>query len=254
MLAKSLPYKINFQLPPPWSSSDSGSSDAESSLPNPSPRDVTGPVIPFPYLHRGQHRHLLQLIQKEALQSIAIECLIFSKEVFKQAVSSMNGLVLSPINCTILSCTNPSSSITTSLSPIVERTRVPRRYVIMELASDDDSLIPYEGSDKESATGDVNRIPAEHGEVPCNDDCLNPDTIDLSDLAKAIVSAKDDTNVSEEETLLILNSTVNTKQYEITQRGVEACFFDTLEKFGGATLKPLTMFALDGFKKNEYFT
>jgi len=53
--------------------------------------------------------------------------------------------------------------------------------------------------------------------------------------------------------VLIMNSTVNTKQYEKNRNGVKARFFDTLEKFGGEMLRPLMLFAMDGFKKNRLF-
>jgi hypothetical protein len=124
---------------------------------------------------------------------------------------------------------------------------------IREGGSDDESLNSYVPSDNESVSADAHPIPAVHGELPSEDDCINPDTIDLSAIAQSMFDSKSDANYSEEETAVIMNSTVNTKQYEKNRSGIEARFFDTVEKFGGDSLKPLTLFARDGFRKNRLF-
>jgi ribosomal protein L31E len=62
-----------------------------------------------------------------------------------------------------------------------------------------------------------------------------------------------DPNISEDELKLIMSSSVNTKVYEKSRTGVESRFFDTIAKYGGDRLKPLVMFADDGFMKERVF-
>jgi len=50
-----------------------------------------------------------------------------------------------------------------------------------------------------------------------------------------------------------MKASVNTKEYERSQRGVESCFFDTLEKYGGDGLCQLMLYDNDSFKQERIF-
>jgi hypothetical protein len=75
----------------------------------------------------------------------------------------------------------------------------------------------------------------------------------ITDLARSLLDDSSDLHISAEEAILIANSSVNTKKYEKNKKGVEARFFDTLEKYGGNELKKLTSYANDGFRCERLF-
>jgi hypothetical protein len=62
-----------------------------------------------------------------------------------------------------------------------------------------------------------------------------------------------DPPLSKEEHQLVMSSSVNTKKYEKSKRGVEQRFFDTIDKFGGEHLQKLIFFVEDGFTKERLF-
>jgi hypothetical protein len=86
-------------------------------------------------------------------------------------------------------------------------------------------------------------------------DILDAETVSLTEIARGIVDDSIDTALDASKLSLILNSSVNMKQYEKNKRGIEQSFFDTVDKFGGPLLQMLTRFAQDGYKKKrDYFT
>jgi hypothetical protein len=66
---------------------------------------------------------------------------------------------------------------------------------------------------------------------------VDADTINLTEIARGIVDDSTDTTLDAGELSLIINSSVNTKQYEKNKKGIEQRFFDTVEKFGGPCCK-----------------
>jgi len=66
---------------------------------------------------------------------------------------------------------------------------------------------------------------------------------DYTDLAALLQNSNNaNFNLSTEEDGLITNSCVNTVQYNKSKAGIEKRFFDTIDQFGGALLKPLLQF------------
>ncbi len=132
-------------------------------------------------------------------------------------------------------------------SPFPVKTRVPFKFRIME-EDNDECTIYDEETDTETVEGDSNQ------QVTFGaDDLLDPNSVSLTDIAKGMVNDADDSTMDASELALILNSSVNTKQYEKNKKGIEHRFFDTLDKFGGPLLRTLTKFAHDGFKKERLF-
>jgi len=82
---------------------------------------------------------------------------------------------------------------------------------------------------------------------------VDADAINLTEIAMGILDDSTDTTLDAGELSLIINSTVNTKQYEKNKKGIEQRFFDTVEKFGGPLLQLLTRYAQDGYKKERIF-
>jgi len=82
---------------------------------------------------------------------------------------------------------------------------------------------------------------------------VSSSAFDLTALAKSVFDEVNDPHLTEEENLLVMSSSVNTKKYEKSKRGVEQRFFDTIEKFGGEHLHKLTYYAEDGFTKERLF-
>ncbi len=61
----------------------------------------------------------------------------------------------------------------------------------------------------------------------------------MSDIPISLHQDGTSLNLSKEEEALVTDSLVNTKKYEKTKNGVEARFFDTIDKYGGTELKKL---------------
>ena len=117
-------------------------------------------------------------------------------------------------------------------------------------AAEDDTLPDYAESDSDSmATEDTdttkNVVPPEN--------LLSSQHVSLSDLARSLHDDRNDPHISNEERDLIMNACVNTKEYEKSRRGVESRFFDTLENYGGDSLRQLTLYDLDEFKQERIF-
>jgi hypothetical protein len=158
--------------------------------------------------------------------------------------------VLSPINCTRLLYTAVDSSLNGAqeISPVVIRTQVPKGYSKMD---DDFSLLEYPDSEVEGDESSLNDASAPDTIEPAV--LVQVEGLDLNDMAKLITDDAMDPNISEEELKLIMSSSVNTEVYEKSCTGVESRFFDTIDKYGGDTLKPLVMFADDSFMKERVF-
>jgi len=116
---------------------------------------------------------------------------------------------------------------------------------------DDYSLLEYPDSEVEGDELSLNESTVVDSIEPAV--LLQVESLDLNDMAKSITDDALDPNISEEELKLIMSSSVNTKVYEKSRTGVESRFFDTIAKYGGETLKPLVMFADDGFMKERVF-
>jgi hypothetical protein len=64
--------------------------------------------------------------------------------------------------------------------------------------------------------------------------------VDITEMAAALAMDSNATfNLSKEGEDLIKGSTVNTKRYGKTKKGVEMRFFDTIEQYGGPQLQKL---------------
>jgi len=117
------------------------------------------------------------------------------------------------------------------------------------MCADEATLPEYAESDSDSmATEDTTLttavIPAEN--------IMSSQHVSLSDLARSLYEDKDP-HISTEERDLIMNASVNTKEYEKSRRGVESRFFDTLDQYGGDGLRQLTLYHIDGFKQERIF-
>jgi hypothetical protein len=85
---------------------------------------------------------------------------------------------------------------------------------------DDDDLSPYEDSDEE---GHSEVVLQENDATIAPESILNAESVDIMALAKSLFT-EEDPHISAEEQELIINSSVNTKQYEKTKRGIEQRF------------------------------
>jgi hypothetical protein len=92
-------------------------------------------------------------------------------------------------------------------SPFPLRTRVPFKFRIME-EENDECTIYDEETDTETVEGDLD-VQDTFGA----DDLLDPNSVSLTDIAKEMVNDADDSTMDASELALILNSSVNTKQY-----------------------------------------
>jgi hypothetical protein len=77
--------------------------------------------------------------------------------------------------------------------------------------------------------------------------------ISLMDIARSIINDPMDHTMTEAEVALVIKSSVNTKEYEKNKKGIEARFFDTIERYGNNLLKQLTRFAMDGCRQERIF-
>jgi hypothetical protein len=213
-------FPINFHLPPPSSSSESSGSDRDCKADASSVTNNLLPRIKY-FLPAPWSTSSSFCTQSDASTAIV------SNTVFANAVRNIGGLELSPINYKVLSYSK-KSPMNTSRSVVSHEMNIsgssPLRS-IREGGSDDNSLMPYVPSDNESVSVDPHPIPAVHGEVPSEDNRINPDSIDLSVIARSMFDSKNDISYSDEKMTFIMNSTVNTKQYEKNCSGIEARFF-----------------------------
>jgi hypothetical protein len=184
---------MNFQLPPPWSSSSSPDTSSKSNSPKPSPVDVAAPVIQFhvppPWSSSGYSNS-----ESEYGTPIA------SNRTLSETVRAVGGFDLLPINCTVLSYKKGASGT------LIQSSILTSSFTKMDEISDVDFLQQYEASDPKSTPEKVHPIPAVHGEVPAEADCINPDSIDLAAMAKAMVDERYDAYLSE-------GDVVNNEQY-----------------------------------------
>jgi len=84
-------------------------------------------------------------------------------------------------------------------------------------------------------------------------DLVDAGAISLTDIARSMVNEPLDSTMTEAEVALVMNSSVNTKAYEKNKKGIEARFFDTIERYGSNLLKQLTRYAMDGFRQERLF-
>jgi len=118
---------------------------------------------------------------------------------------------------------------------------------VVKEGNDDDVTVLSEGWDEATDDG---VLPDEH---VTNEAMIDPSNVSLTRICQGMVNDVSDGSLTESELQLIQNATVNTKQYERNKKGIEERFFDTVYTFGGPLLQPLTLFCLDGFKKECLF-
>jgi hypothetical protein len=179
-------YPLKFHLPPPESSSDCSRTDSveshnsTSAFVQPSWVAYRNPITPSYQLRRLYTSNLL---------SNSISCHTtplfnnLSRYTSLQPIELDNN---SPVNCTVLSYNDYSSgpNITSSLSPIVTRTRVPKRYRIME-AEYDSSLLDLTDIEGEIGGGCDEGVSEEQVVTP--KELIEVDSINLSELARVIM-------------------------------------------------------------------
>jgi hypothetical protein len=146
----------------------------------------------------------------------------------------------SPLRSKLLDYSSPIISIggTGSFdpdSPFPVKCRIPSRFRIMEDQDEDDCMLYNDDSETERLEEMETLVVAST--------VLDADTVSLTEIARGIVDNSMDTTLDASELSLILNSSVNMKQYEKNNRGIEERFFDTVDKFGGPLLQTLTQFA-----------
>jgi hypothetical protein len=118
-------------------------------------------------------------------------------------------------------------------SPVVCASCVPRGYRIMSDADDADHETMYDDrSDILSDNGTEEAV-----ELVAVSDLVDAASILLTDIARSMVNEPLDSTMSEAEVALVINSSVNTKEYERNKKGIKARFFDTIEKYGSNLLK-----------------
>jgi hypothetical protein len=252
-------HQIKFALPPPDTSSESSNSSEERNpaneitfhLPSPSSSSsATGSKdSPCP-------EHTLVGGRSVCSKFSTLLCSNLSRLIFPPFGSKDK---LSPIKSSVLPFRladfNSESDCNSSTS--IQVPRVPKGYPIMDddnsgtstiVADDDDATFPdYVESDVDVDGGTVvssSRSP---------DQIVPVAEFNITDLARSLLDDSSDLHISAEEAILIANSSVNTKKYEKNKKGVEARFFDTLEKYGGNELKKLTSYANDGFRCERLF-
>jgi hypothetical protein len=155
--------------------------------------------------------------------------------------------------------------------------RVPRRYHIM---SDDETsnsgaplanvpepqppveemiINPYPGVSygiplEECTTSlELDAVPnaSEENALPPERQLLaREENFSLEDVAAALDG---NVNLSKEEEDLVASSLVNTKKYEDSNKGIEARFFDTIDRYGGQQLKYLLEEITTNFEKEKRF-
>jgi hypothetical protein len=97
-------------------------------------------------------------------------------------------------------------------------------------------------ADHETMYDDRSDILSDNGteeavELVAVSDLVDAASILLTDIARSMVNEPLDSTMSEAEVALVINSSVNTKEYERNKKGIEARFFDTIEKYGSNLLK-----------------
>jgi hypothetical protein len=155
-----------------------------------------------------------------------------------------NTFATSPIQARVL-----EYKVTPIESPVVCACRVPRGYRIMSDAGDaDDETLYDDRSDSLSDNGTEEAV-----QLVQDSDLVDAGAISLTDIARSMVNEPLDSTMTEAEVALVMNSSVNTKEYEKNKKGIEARFFDTIERYGSNLLKQLTRYAMDGFRQERLF-
>jgi hypothetical protein len=276
---------INFFSPFPWSSSESSSSSSSTSLINEKSgsllSDSTTPLF----------SNLTSLLVPRSCDSgvqSPIDCKVLSFQRTVRSVHSSSSssspvwvsrrskkIVIMEDEDNNSSCTRVDSEDFTDDVVLVEArcqekvAELPRVAKVVANGNPDllaVGVLVGDGSlnvDEEEADFPVDADTSDEASldnVPNNDVAIDAcvpivssSAFDLTALAKSVFDEVNDPHLTEEENLLVMSSSVNTKKYEKSKRGVEQRFFDTIEKFGGEHLRKLTYYAEDGFTKERLF-
>jgi hypothetical protein len=226
-------FTVPFHLPPPWSSSSSSSSSSGSPN-NPASTAYQVPFhLPIPGSGSSSNNSMSTTHTTPVISNTALAHLQAGR--FSSTASPLFGKVLKyPSPSTIVNC---------RVKGIMDE---PLSEVVKE-GNDDDVTVLSEGWDEVTNDGVV---PDEHMR---NEALIDPSNFSLTTICQGMVNDVSDGSLMESELQLIQNATVNTKQYERNKKGIEERFFDTVYTFGGPLLQPLTLFCLDGFKKERLF-
>jgi hypothetical protein len=162
----------------------------------------------------------------------------------------------SPLRSKLLDYSSPISSIGgwgnfDQESPFPVKSRIPSRFIIMEDDYVDDCTLYNDDSDAETLE-DTEAL-LETDQLLDASTVVDADTVNLTEIARGIVDDSLDSTLDASELSLIVNSSVNTKQYKKNKKGIEQRYFDTVDKFGGPLLQMLTRFGQDGYKKERLF-
>jgi hypothetical protein len=126
----------------------------------------------------------------------------------------------SPLNCTVLQYSSTTDMAETVSVQLDESESASNQVNPDDSVDDDDDLPPYEDSDEE---GHSEVVLQENDATIAPESILNAESVDIMALAKSLFT-EEDPHISAEEQELIINSSVNTKQYEKTKRGIEQRF------------------------------
>jgi hypothetical protein len=238
-------YQVPFYLPPVKSSSSSSTSSNLGDIEV--EQKVSIYQVPFNLPIPGTHSSSSCCCDSNGTTPVISSTALTLLQLggLTSACSPLLGKVLNYPSPTV--CCSSTIYCTEEDSPFPIKTRIPFKFRIME--DDNDECTIY---DEETDTEMVEDVL----DVQCSlepDDLLDLNSVSLTDIAKGMVNDADDSTMDASELALILNSSVNTKQYEKNKKGIELRFFDTLDKFGGPLLRTLTKFAQDGFKKERLF-
>jgi len=134
-------------------------------------------------------------------------------------------------------------------SPGMCTCRVPHGYQLMSDAENEDDQTLYDdGSDSLSDNGTEQGV-----NLVQDSELVDVSNISLMEIARSMVNDPMGSTMTEAEVALVMNASVNTKEYEKNKKGIEAHFFDTIERYGSKKLQQLTRFAMDGFKQERIF-
>jgi len=202
---KNVTYQVPFYLPPIDSSSSSCTSSTSGDIEgvgNPSLYQVPF-HLPIPGSHSSSSCCCDSAGATPVISNTALTLL------------QLGGLTSarSPLLGRVLNYPSPRVSGSSTIkwekedSPFPVKTRVPFKFRIME-EENDECTIYDEETDTETVEGDLD-VQDTFGA----DDLLDPNSVSLTDIAKEMVNDADDSTMDASELALILNSSVNTKQY-----------------------------------------
>jgi hypothetical protein len=235
---------INFFLPDPCTSSESSTSSTNSS-----PTRINFHIPPILFIIILTNTSVGSGVVCRAVVSSTTATPISSNLTSILIETTIQTTENSPLNCTVLQYSSTTDMAETASVQLDESESASNQVNPDDSVDDDDDLSPYEDSDEE---GHSEVVLQEDDATIAPESILNAESVDITVLAKSLFT-EEDPHISAEEQELIINSSVNTKQYEKTKRGIEQHFFDTIDKFGGVHLRPLSIYADDGFTKEHIF-